>query len=142
MRIVIDTREQRPLIFPCDSIRKKLHVGDYGAEFGGVLHPLAFERKSIGDLFGTLTFGYDRFRREMLKAADLGVKLVIVVEASKERVLKGYHHSARDPESIIVQLETIRKKYNVETIFFPSRKAMANYILDWVTLEYERRSDK
>lgn len=138
MLIVVDTREQKPLIFGCDCVRKKLHVGDYGAEMQGILHTTVFERKSIGDLFGTLTFGYDRFRREMLKATDLEIKLIIAIEGSKEKVLKGYSHSARDPESIIKQLETIKTKYGVNHMFFPSRISMANYIVDYYVIEYEK----
>lgn len=139
MKIIIDSREQRPLTFGCDWLRKKLHVGDYCASFkDDHLHDTVFERKSIGDLFTTLTFGYDRFRREINRAEIAKTRLIIVVEGTKEKVLKGYDHSARDPESIIKQLETIKSKYGVETIFFGNRVSMANYIHDYFFEEFER----
>jgi ERCC4-type nuclease len=117
-----------------------LHVGDYGAAFSeNHVYRVVFERKSIADLFGTLTFGYDRFRRQIFRAEKAGIKMIIVVEGTKEKVLKGYTHSARDPESIIKQLATIKQKYAVETIFFGNRPAMANHIHDYFYEVYEKQ---
>lgn len=138
MIIIQDSREKAPLKFACGKIVKCLPCGDYGASFyDGHRHETIWERKSIGDLFGTLTFGYDRFRREIQKAADLKIELIIAVEGSKEKVLKGYQHSQRDPKSILIQLETIEKKYGVKTAFFGNRIGMANYIVDYYLIRYE-----
>ncbi len=139
IKILVDSREQRPLKFGCDWERRCLPVADYGASFSeGHLHSTIFERKSISDLYGSLTQGYDRFRKMFQKAAVLNIKVIIGIEGSKEKVLNGYDHSARDPKSILVQLETIDKKYGVESIFFPSRISMANYIADYYNEEYEK----
>lgn len=139
MIILVDTREQRPLEFGCDWKRKGLKFGDYGAEFAPTYqYPVVFERKSIGDLFGSLTFGYDRFRRMFDRAAKSNFKVIIAIEGTREKVLKGYPHSQRDPESVIKQLETIHNKYGVAHIFFPSRIAMAHYIADYYREHYEQ----
>lgn len=139
MKIIVDSREQRPLTFGCDWERKGLPVADYGCSFkDNHLHNVLFERKSCNDLYGSLTQGYERFKRMFLKAADKGLTVIICIEGTKDKVLKGVSHSARDPESIIKQLETIRTKYNVEHIFFPSRIAMQNYIVDYYVIEYEK----
>lgn len=130
MVVIVDTREQRPLKFKCEIVRKKLCFGDYGCE--GV--PVVFERKGLGDLFGSLTFGYDRLRRVFERAEKDKYKLIIAIEGTKERVLEGYQHSSRDPASIIKQLETIQNKYGVAHIFFKSRAEMANYIEDFFTI--------
>lgn len=138
MIILIDSREQKPLKFGCDWKRKGLKVGDYGALFAPTYqYPVVFERKGIGDLFGSLTFGYDRFRRMFERAAKMDVKVIIAIEGTKEKVLKGYPHSQRDPESVITQLNTIEKKYGIRAIFFPSRIAMAHYISDYYREKYE-----
>lgn len=138
MLILVDTREKAPLKFACGQERKCLPCGDYGATFyEGHLHETIWERKSIPDLYGTLTQGYDRFRRMIQKAADKKITIIIGIEGSKEKVLKGYSHSARDPESIIKQLETIKNKYGVAHEFFPSRISMANYIVDFYLTRYE-----
>ncbi len=139
MIILVDSREQRPLKFGCDWEKKCLPVGDYGARFSeDYVCSVVFERKSIGDLFGSLTFGYDRFRRMFQKAAVLNIKVVIAIEGTQEKVLEGYKHSRRDPKSILVQLETIKKKYDIESIFFTSRISMAHYIADYYRMQYEQ----
>lgn len=138
MTILVDSREKRPLIFCCDYKKQCLPVADYGASFKeGHFHNVVWERKSIGDLFGTLTFGYDRFRRMICKSQEHNLEVIIAIEGTKEKVLKGYSHSARDPESIIKQLETIEKKYGVKSVFFTSRASMANYIVDFYLKHYE-----
>lgn len=138
MIILIDTREQRPLDFGCDWKKKTLKFGDYGAMFSDTYqHNVVFERKSIGDLYGSLTFGYDRFRRMFERAEKAKFKIIIGIEGTKEKVLKGYPHSQRDPESVIKQLETIHNKYGVVHMFFPSRIAMAHYIVDYYLNNYE-----
>ncbi len=139
MRILIDSREQRPLTFGCISERKALKFGDYGCMFSEIYqYPVVFERKSIPDLYGSLTQGYDRLRKCFDKAEKAKFRLIIVVEGTKEKVLKGYDHSARDPETIIKQLETIQRKYAVETLFFGNRVSMANHIHDIFLEEYEK----
>ncbi len=128
MIIIVDTREQKPLNFKCATIRKSLKFGDYGAEIGDYRIPVVFERKGLADLFGSLTQGYDRLRRVFERSEKQGLQLIIAIEGAKERVLEGYHHSARDPEGIVKQLETIREKYKVDHIYFKNRAEMSNYI--------------
>ena len=137
MVILVDSREQRPLEFGCDFKRKGLKFGDYGCMFSATYqYPVVFERKGIGDLFGSLTYGYDRFRRMFERAAKANYKVIIAIEGTREKVLNGYPHSARDPESVIKQLETINNKYGVAHIFFPSRIAMSHYICNYYYEEY------
>lgn len=95
-----------------------------------------FERKNLGDLFGSLTSGYDRLRRCFERAKKANFKLVIAIEGTKERVLEGYKHSKRDPASIIKQLETIESKYGVAHMFFTSRIAMAQHIQSFYETEF------
>lgn len=128
MRIIVDTREQRALEFKCETIRKCLKFGDYGGEIDDYRIPVVFERKGLADLYGSLTFGYDRLRKVFERAKVAEYKLVIVIEGTKERVLEGYDHSARDPESIIKQLETIERKYGITHLFFKTRHQMSVYI--------------
>lgn len=62
------------------------------------------------------------------KAEKKEIKVIICIEGTKERVLEGYSHSARDPESIIKQLETIERKYGVTHHFFKTRHQMSAHI--------------
>ncbi len=137
MLILVDSREQKPLIFK-KSITVCLKFGDYCASFGDFHHhPVVFERKSLNDLFGTLGAGYTRFRKEITRAKESNYKLIIAIEATKDEVRKGIKHSKRDGTSVIIQLNTIKKKYEIDHIYFESRKEMTTYILNYYQQEYE-----
>jgi len=106
MKIIVDNREQRPLDFNCETVKGTLPVGDYGALFfNSSRFSVIFERKSIGDLFGTLSQGYSRFKKEIERARKAGITLVIVIEGTKDEILKGYKHSQRNDCSIVLQLK-------------------------------------
>jgi len=78
LKISVDTREQTPL--PFDNFQvQKLIVGDY-APNDDFFCNLFCERKSINDLAGTLTKGYERFEKEIQRAKELGAYLVVVTE--------------------------------------------------------------
>lgn len=142
MLILIDSREQKKLSFGCDWEVRGLNFGDYGCLFSAdYQHPLVFERKNKADLFGSLSAGYDRFKKCFARAEKAGYKMVICIEGTKEKILSGYEFSARDPESIILQLETIKTKYGVDHIFFASRISMANHIHDYYREQYDRWYD-
>lgn len=81
LEVIQDTREQKELNWPkhIKTITTKLEYGDYAA----VGSPeIAIERKSISDLAGTLSAGYDRFRRELERAGKDKGYLVILVESA------------------------------------------------------------
>ncbi len=130
MVILIDTREQKELEFlKYDKRKICLSVGDYSAMFSGeYICPIVFDRKSINDLFGTLSGGYERFKKCIIKAKELDVRLIIIVEVSLSKVLKGCSRSLRSPISIVYQLFTLRARHNVETVFCKDREEMEEYI--------------
>lgn len=129
MKILIDTREQRPLQFAWPSAKTCLPFGDYGCELADKsMVPVIFERKSIADLFGTLSKGYERFRKMLRKAEAGKVKIIVIVEGSLSKVIKGYSRSQRSGISIVKQLYTIRAIYGIEIVFCQNRDEMALYI--------------
>ena len=143
MQIIIDTREQDMLSFrkECNPIREKLDVGDYGCKIDGNLLPVSFERKNLSDLFGTLSGGYDRFKKEINRASELGTMLVLAVECPLSEVKKGIKHSSRDPKSLIKQCFTLMVRYKVPCMFFSSRWDMAEYITQ-VFFAFEREHNE
>lgn len=129
MKILIDTREQRPLEFAWPTAKVCLPFGDYGCELEDEsMVPVIFERKSIADLFGSLSKGYERFRNMLRKAEADKVKIIIIVEGSLSKVLKGYSRSQRSGVSIVKQLYTIRAIYGIEIVFCQNRDEMVLYI--------------
>ena len=109
-----------------------LPFGDYQAEYlDGVRSTVVFERKSIGDLFGTLSSGMKRFRREIERSKQVGARLVIAVEGTIEEVEQGHEYSTKSGETILKTLGTLMFKHGIPTMFNPSRADMARMIT-WV----------
>ncbi len=133
IKILIDTREQLPLEFKHKFVSSvstgKLNVGDYAAEFiNGYRPPVVFERKSLGDLYGTLSAGYERFKCEIERAKEAGTQIIIIVEGSLTRVGQGIGYSNRTPASIIYQIFTLLAKHGIWTIFCSNRDEASEYI--------------
>ena len=75
LKFVVDTREQSLLKFD-DFKVEKLDVGDYMVEHTGIF----IERKSLTDFLGTMSKGYDRFKREVQRALVEDNYLIVLVE--------------------------------------------------------------
>ena len=133
MIIIQDSREKLGLTFNhpwITAVRiEKLDVGDYGAEFiDGHKPSVYFERKSIGDLYGTLSSGYLRFKNCIKRAQDSGKTLFIIVEGTLTKVSNGYDRSQISGTSMLYKLFTIWVRHGVQTIFTKDRREMAEYI--------------
>ena len=78
VKILIDTREQKPLSFK-NSQQMKLDVGDYAV--AGSLYDYTFvDRKSFQDFGATVTNGYNRFAKELQRCREIGCYTYIVVD--------------------------------------------------------------
>jgi ERCC4-type nuclease len=102
---------------------------------------VVFERKSINDLYGTLSKGYSRFKQEIERSKGLRILLIIIVEGSLRRVLSGCSNSRRTPISIVYQLFTLRVRYGIETVFTNTREEMSQYITHYFLAEEKERND-
>lgn len=136
LTIVSDSREQVPLSFPGVPTRiDTLLFGDYACEIGSGTAPprrvpVVFERKSLGDLFSTMTSGHERFKSEILLAREHNVRLYLGIEALLKDVRKGYKYSSFKGESCISKLFTLWAKYGVQPVFCDGRRELAAYILE------------
>jgi len=143
--ILKDTREKKGLEFSHPDIlftkKFKLGVGDYCIQFfDQSIPPVIFERKSICDLFGTLTGDYSRFKQEVVRATEAGITLIVIIEGTFDKVLKGYkHRDPRNPEKkihmdglrIIRTLFSLYVRYGVIPVFCKDRKEMQEYIVEY-----------
>lgn len=130
-KILVDSREQAPLTFNKELfnvVREGVPFGDYWLDLNGFQIPIAFERKSVGDLYGTMGKGYDRFKREMERAKEAKFHLILVIEGSITEVGRGYKHSSIKGESMLKKLATLRIRYDLEVLFFDGRKEMTRWI--------------
>lgn len=154
--ILRDTREQKPLEFSHPDIlftkKHKLDVGDYCICFSdGSIPAVIFERKSIGDLFGTLTGDYDRFKLEVMRAKESGITLFLIVEGSLSKVLKGFKHiDPRSPRErihisglrIVRTLFSLYVRYGVIPVFCKDREEMQNYIVEYYLALWRKEQGK
>jgi len=130
-KIIIDTREKKPLWYGKNTTKKKLEVGDYtNKKKIGIIH---IERKSPGDLYQSIIQQHDRFRRELIKAKQLKIKLFILVECAKNTFLKKLwnDHSTelQTPTKTLQQIiETIERKYETPIIWCKNRNEMKKII--------------
>ncbi len=85
--IVIDSREKCPWAFdPQDArcTRGTLKTGDYALAGD---NGFAIERKSLNDFLGTISSGWDRFERELIRARDAGFTMPVIVEGCIDDML-------------------------------------------------------
>jgi len=113
-------------------MRTTLPVGDYGCLYSdGFAPPVAFERKSIVDLFSTLTSGHDRFKREIAKAKELNIKLILIVEGSLGKILKGSPYSTIEGIKIFRILLSLWIKYDLSFILCKDREECSQFITEY-----------
>lgn len=126
---LIDTREQLPLSFEY-SRTVTLKVGDYTT----VTHHnrLHIERKSPADLYGTLLKGHKRFRKEVLRAAEHNIELIVVVECTKAKFMakdwRGASYCKVDSVILDRIIRTMTKRYGLKFVWCASRAAMKRTI--------------
>jgi DNA excision repair protein ERCC-4 len=130
--LYIDTREQLPLFskrhhdrFHCIA-QKTMSAGDY--TYDGAEGIVAFERKSIQDLVGTLTKGRDRFERELEKARYYQY-FAVVIEDRYETVSTSYSFSKMNPASVLGSLQAFQLRYGIDIIFAGNRRYAEDFIV-------------
>jgi ERCC4-type nuclease len=104
-----------------------LKTGDYsviGSDGASYENSIAVERKSIGDLIGSLTGGHDRFKRELERGSELEF-FMILIEGSysslRDDSYDGHEHHKWKGLSIIKMLWTLKLRYGVNFVFTNGR---------------------
>lgn len=139
IHIVIDTREQLPLLFErydCETTRGTLTSGDYSPE--GHESACAVERKSLDDLIGCLTIGRDRFERELSRLAEYQVASV-VIEASMDDVRLHRYTSRAKPHAMLQSVIALSGRYRLPFVWAGNR-AGGEYVTFWTLEKYLREA--
>jgi hypothetical protein len=110
-KILVDTREQKPLIFKKSSILK-LDIGDYAVS-GNNYNYTHVDRKSFEDFCSTVTVSYNRFAKELDRCRSLGCYLFIVTEAPLYSI-EDYNKKSF-------------KKFNLKYVFHNMRELQREY---------------
>lgn len=133
--IIIDTREQKPFIFPDDIkiINSKLEFGDYASPADV---KVSIERKSRVDFLNTLSQGFDRFKREIERSNKLNGYIIIITECSLNDILyKNNFYGKASGEFIAHRIRCLNKDYqNIQFVFAKDKKLATLYALEFLKL--------
>ena len=134
--ITIDTREQTPWLFRdlktrtwefiVSASKDTLQQGDYAIR--GLESELVIERKSLEDLYSTLSEGRDRFKNE-LERIQVNHRMGAVVVEAPWSVVSAPEHFRTDwrsqlrPQSVIGSIQSLSVRYpKVHWFCMPSRR--------------------
>jgi DNA excision repair protein ERCC-4 len=138
MRILVDSREQRPYTFGRFNATTEiavLPVGDYSLP--GFENRIAVERKSLEDLIGCLKGdNRARFERELSKGAVLEI-FTVVVECPLTDVFQGRYRSEMRAHAALQSLFSFQVRYRISFIWAGNREG-AEYVTYSLLQKYLR----
>jgi len=138
MRIIVDTREQRPFHFAkyeAEAERAALPTADYSLP--GFEDRVGIERKELGDLVGCLMgANRERFEKELRRLSAYELKAV-VIEASMRDVADGLYRSEMKPHAVLQSVLAFQVRYSVPFLWCGDR-AGAEYTTFWLLAKFMR----
>ena len=119
--VKIDTREQTPFAFPANvaTTTGTLTCGDYSVV--GLEHEIGLERKSIGDLVGSITSGNARFQRALERLHAHRIAAVIIEGTPGEIEMHRYFAPKIPPSRVFDTIATLHCKHRVPFMFGGTR---------------------
>jgi DNA excision repair protein ERCC-4 len=128
--IIVDSREQTPLVFSrLESRPATLLSGDYS--IAGLEERFAVERKTVSDLVGCcMGSDRERFERELHRLRGFKFKRLLVVGSRGEIEMQRYH-SRIAPKSVLGSLSAWEIRYDIPVIFSSTREDAAREIERW-----------
>lgn len=75
--------------------------------------------------------GYKRFKKEMVRARDMGATLFLIIEGTLSDVLCGYKHSMMEGHSVLQKLFTLWTRYGLVPIFCASAAECSRFITEF-----------
>jgi ERCC4-type nuclease len=140
MIILVDTREQLPY---WSENRATLIVGDYTTK--KLLNSFHIERKSLQDLYGTLTSGNNRFKYELFRAAYHSIRLEVYVEGSRADFINKNFPKGQDrkfsTDGLDRLIKTFEKKYHLTFHWCKNRQHTKKLVMERLATE-ERNPKK
>ena len=127
--ILIDTREQTPLVFEnCQTEKATLYSGDYSLLYMESI--FAVERKSTPDLIGSLTQGRKRFVHELERLRGFTFKRLLII-GSIDQIKAGNYRSKATPAAITGSLSAMEVRYDIPVVWAKTRTDAATLIESW-----------
>lgn len=141
-KIAIDTREKLAYEFAgFDTVVRKLDAGDYGLELpGGALAPIAFERKSHNDLWGSMSTGRARFERCVQRLSKLEFAAIVIECTLSQACVPPYQIARTNAASVIGGLVSWSVQHGVHVWYGDNRTLCERLILRGLASWYKHRS--
>lgn len=140
MKIVVDSREQRPFGFgdyEAEVTTGTLQAGDYS--LAGLESLVSVERKSMADLVQCLGRERERFERELerLRAFEAAA---VVVESPMAALAHGEYRSALNPTAAYESVVAFMARYRLTFYFAQDRRGAERFTFSflrhyWRTIE-------
>ncbi len=133
--IVVDSREQTPLIFSRLAARylrgeegEGLTSGDYS--ISGLEDQFAIERKSVADLVASVTRERDRFSRELHRLRGYRFARVVVT-GTRAQIAAGEYRSRANPVAVLHSISALEARYGIPFVFAGDEHRAAGAIEGW-----------
>ena len=150
---IVDSREQAPYDFTPPKRREfddggtlvlGLKEGDYSVSLDGA-PPLSvrLERKSVGDLFGVVGFGRERFEKELQRLRQYQFR-ALIIESSASEILRGYDRSQIPGHVVLASLLGWAIQFDVHVLFCGSRsmaRAISQRLLEQFAIDFIRKTE-
>lgn len=132
LTIVCDTREKKPYnIYP--KVVERLDVADYKLkDYNGKVR---IERKDINDLRGTMGKGLERFWRELERAREKDLYVVVLIDGTKESLWK-HNFSIITPYQIMHNIKKTVAEFGdvCQFVFTGGRKNSTRLLIMLLTM--------
>ena len=132
MKIIIDTREQRPFdfsAFGAETMTGSLPTGDYS--IAGMENIVSVERKELSDILNCLGSERERFFRELDRLRGYEAA-AIVIESPLAVIAAGRYRSRINPKSAIQSIIAIQAQYRLPVFFAKDRTEAAGYVFHFL----------
>lgn len=130
-RIVIDSREQTPLVFRrLPTVTGTLQSGDYS--FTGGEELFSVERKSVPDLVACcIGDNRERFERELHRLRGHRFKRLLIVGARADVENRRYRSNV-SPKAVLATLSAFEVRYDLPVVWSNNPEDAARTIESWV----------
>jgi hypothetical protein len=130
--LAIDSRERKPLKFDIKTVDSKFAFGDYCFIQEPYFCNVFIERKSIQDLWGTMSNGFGRFCKEVERAKKQDGHLIVVVDYSfskAEEYNEKKKYSKATASFVFHRIRELCQEYdNIQFVFSGGRKESVELI--------------
>lgn len=129
--IVIDSREQSPLVFRrLPSVTGTLQSGDYSFRGGEEL--FSIERKSVADMVSCCAGeNRDRFSRELHRLRGFRFKRLLIV-GTRAEVEQHRYRSGLSPKAVMATLSAFEARFDLPMVWEADAEEAGRMVENWI----------